>query len=149
MRPLAASRCATPSAFHESPTHAPADQLTEWVEPDDGFVRYARADDADGMVAAFVQALEADFQRFSSTVPLRPFFDRTSIRDGQYWQDVIRKGLRQSKVPARPSPRSSSSPSIWPASPNVCCDGILRPTPCRSRSHGTWAFPMSDSETSR
>ena len=64
------------------------------------FISYARTDNADEpkMVSAFVEKLEADFLRFSPDRPLRVFFDKKSILDGQYWQDVIRKGLRQSKV---------------------------------------------------
>lgn len=39
-----------------------------------------------------------DFRAFSPSVPLKVFFDKNVILDGQYWQDVLRKGLRQSKV---------------------------------------------------
>ncbi|HZZ79845.1 MAG TPA: tetratricopeptide repeat protein [Gemmataceae bacterium] len=72
----------------------------EWVEPYDVFISYARADNGapTRMVSAFVEQLETDFARFSPSVPLKIFFDKESILDGQYWQDVLRKGLRQSKV---------------------------------------------------
>ena len=50
------------------------------------------------MISAFVEQLEADFLRFSPATPLKVFFDKKSIIDGQYWQNELRKGLRQSKV---------------------------------------------------
>jgi hypothetical protein len=77
------------------------DQLwNEWVEEFDVFISYARKDNEGEpkMVSAFVATLEDDFRQFSPAVPLKVFFDKKSILDGQYWQDVLRKGLRQSKV---------------------------------------------------
>lgn len=78
----------------------PEDLGAEWVEPYDLFVSYARSDNGPPhhMVTALVEAIEADFARFAPDTPLRVFFDKRSIRDGQVWQDEIRKGLRQSKV---------------------------------------------------
>jgi hypothetical protein len=71
----------------------------EWVEHFDVFISYARVDnEPPKMVSAFVDKLEVDFRQFSPTMPLKVFFDKKSILDGQYWQDVLRKGLRQSKV---------------------------------------------------
>ena len=76
------------------------EQPKNWVEQYDVFISYARKDNAGEppMVSAFVKRLEDDFAQFSPAVRLVPFFDKQSILDGQYWQDVIRKGLRQSKV---------------------------------------------------
>ena len=66
----------------------------EWVEQFDVFISYARADNAaePKMVSAFVAKLEIDFAAFSPAVPLSVFFDKTSILDGQIWQEVLRKG---------------------------------------------------------
>src|SRR5947209_20542650 len=50
------------------------------------------------MVSALVEQIEADFAHFSPSLPLRVFFDKKSILDMQHWQDVLKKGLRQSKV---------------------------------------------------
>ncbi len=72
----------------------------EWVEPNDVFISYSRKDNASEpkMISAFVEHLKADFLRFSPETPLKVFFDVKSIIDGQYWQNELRKGLRQSKV---------------------------------------------------
>ena len=70
----------------------------EWSEPFDLFVSYARKDNEAGMVSALVETIETDFAHFSPSVPLRVFFDKKSILDMQHWQDVLKKGLRQSKV---------------------------------------------------
>jgi hypothetical protein len=70
----------------------------EWVEPYDLFVSYSRADNQGGMVSALVDLLEAEHARFSPTVKLKPFFDKKAIPDGHYWENEIRKGIRQSKL---------------------------------------------------
>ncbi len=74
------------------------DLWNEWVEPFDLFISYARKDNETGMVSALVAAIEADFTTFSPTLPLKVFFDKKSILDMQHWQNVLKKGLRQSKV---------------------------------------------------
>jgi TIR domain len=74
------------------------DIWNEWVEPFDLFISYTREDNATGMVSALVETIEADFAQFSPSVPLKVYFDKKSILDMQYWQDVLKKGLRQSKV---------------------------------------------------
>ena len=76
----------------------PRDLWNEWVEPFDLFISYTRKDNDAGMVSALVETIEADFAQFSPSVPLKVFFDKKSILDMQYWQDVLKKGLRQSKV---------------------------------------------------
>src|SRR5947209_19360807 len=50
------------------------------------------------MVSALVEKIEADFATFSPSLPLKVFFDKKSILDMQHWQNVLKKGLRQSKV---------------------------------------------------
>ena len=74
------------------------DLWNEWVEPFDLFVSYARKDNETGMVSALVERIEEDFAHFSPSMPLKVFFDKKSILDLQHWQDVLKKGLRQSKV---------------------------------------------------
>ena len=74
------------------------DLWNEWIEPFDLFVSYARKDNETGMVSALVERIEADFANFSPSLPLKVFFDKKSILDMQRWQDVLKKGLRQSKV---------------------------------------------------
>ena len=74
------------------------DLWNEWVEPFDLFISYARKDNETGMVAALVESIEADFAHFSPSMPLKVFFDKKSILDMQHWQDVLKRGLRQSKV---------------------------------------------------
>jgi tetratricopeptide (TPR) repeat protein len=76
------------------------DLWSEWVEPYDLFVSYARADNAAPvhMVTALVESIEAAFRRFSADPPLRVFFDKRAILDGQHWERVLKRGVRQSKV---------------------------------------------------
>jgi tetratricopeptide (TPR) repeat protein len=74
------------------------DLWNEWVEPFDLFISYARKDNENGMVSALVERIEADFKLFSPSLPLKVFFDKKSILDMQHWQNVLKKGLRQSKV---------------------------------------------------
>jgi hypothetical protein len=74
------------------------DRWNEWSELFDLFMSYARKDNETGMVSALVEAIQADFARFSPSLPLKVFFDKQSILDMQYWQDRLKKGLRQSKV---------------------------------------------------
>ena len=69
-----------------------------WVEPFDLFISYSRKDNDAAMVSALVETIETDFAQFSPSVPLKVFFDKKSILDMQHWQDVLKKGLRQSKV---------------------------------------------------
>ncbi len=69
-----------------------------WVEPFDLFISYSRKDNAAAMVSALVETIETDFAQFSPSVQLKVFFDKKSILDMQHWQDVLKKGLRQSKV---------------------------------------------------
>ena len=71
-----------------------------WVEPFDLFVSYARLDnpEASTPITAFVEHLSRDFVTQSPTVSFRPFFDKTNILDGQYWQNRIYRSLRQSKT---------------------------------------------------
>ena len=69
------------------------DPWNEWVEPFDLFISYARKDNETGMVSALVEAIQANFARFSPSVPLKVFFDKQSILDMQYWQDRPKKGL--------------------------------------------------------
>src|SRR5438046_240719 len=76
----------------------PTDQLSDWVEPFDAFVSYARADNGPpAMVSAFVELLKAAFKGPSSQ-PLRVFFDTNAIRDMEDWRTRLQHGLRQSKV---------------------------------------------------
>lgn len=79
---------------------ASRDLWNAWVEPYDLFISYARKDNETDarMVSALVEIIEADFVHFSPSLPLNVFFDKKSILDMQYWQDVLKKGLRQSKV---------------------------------------------------
>jgi hypothetical protein len=63
----------------------------------DLFVSYARQDDHDGWVAAFVDAIRAEHARFTN-VPLRIFFDREAIRTMDDWEHRILTGLRSAKV---------------------------------------------------
>jgi len=76
----------------------PRDLWSEWAEPFDLFVSYARADNATGTVTALVEAVEAEFAAVAPGEPLRVFFDKDAIRDMQDWQERLRQGLRQSKV---------------------------------------------------
>jgi hypothetical protein len=57
-------------------------------------ISYAHSDDRDGRVAALVQAIEQQYQRFAGR-PLRIFFDREEIRSMDAWEQRILKGLRQ------------------------------------------------------
>lgn len=50
------------------------------------------------MVSAIVEQIEADFVRFSPSMPLKEFFDKKSILDMRDWQARLKRGLRQSKV---------------------------------------------------
>jgi tetratricopeptide (TPR) repeat protein len=74
------------------------DLWNEWVEPFDLFISYARKNNENGMISALIERIEADFAQFSPSVPLKVFFDKKSILDMQHWQNVLKKGLRQSKV---------------------------------------------------
>jgi tetratricopeptide (TPR) repeat protein len=76
------------------------DLWNQWVEPYDLFISYARADNAaePHMVSALVEHIKADFARFPPSTPLKVFFDKESILNMEYWRDVLKKGLRQSKV---------------------------------------------------
>ena len=75
------------------------EQFRAWIEPFDVFISYARADNGgpEPAVWDFVEQLQADFHNFSPEVRLKVFFDERSVFDGQYWQNQIYKGLRQSK----------------------------------------------------
>lgn len=60
------------------------------------FISYARAD-AGGWVTALRDVILADHRRFSSE-PLRVFFDRDAIADGDDWRHRILAGLQSSSV---------------------------------------------------
>lgn len=62
----------------------------------DVFISYASADDADGWVSGFRDALVADFQAYGS--PLNVFFSSESIETAEDWETKILASLLSSKV---------------------------------------------------
>lgn len=63
----------------------------------DLFISYAHADDKDGWVTAFVEAIREEHARFTPQ-PLQVFFDTEAIRSMDDWERRILEGLRQSRV---------------------------------------------------
>lgn len=64
----------------------------------DLFVSYARADDAGGWVAGFVEELLVEHQRFSGGRALTRFFDRSEIRGLDDWRHRIYSALAKSRL---------------------------------------------------
>jgi tetratricopeptide (TPR) repeat protein len=63
----------------------------------DLFISYAHADDGDGWVAAFIEALQSEHAKYTPT-PLAIFFDDNEIRTMDDWEHRIYRGLRHAKV---------------------------------------------------
>ena len=63
----------------------------------DLFISYAHADDHDGWIRAFVDAIKAEHATFTST-PLEVFFDTEEIRTTHDWEHRIYRGLRHAKM---------------------------------------------------
>ncbi|MEX2216138.1 MAG: toll/interleukin-1 receptor domain-containing protein, partial [Phycisphaeraceae bacterium] len=76
--------------------HEP-DTADKQPEPSDLFISYAHADNADGWVTAFVEAIKQEFRAFSGR-ELAVFFDTDAIENMQDWELRILKGLKQAKV---------------------------------------------------
>ncbi len=67
----------------------------------DFFVSYSRADNTQGWVSGFVEALLAEHRRFTGGDPareLKPFFDKKDIRNFDDWQTRLNDGLAKSRL---------------------------------------------------
>jgi tetratricopeptide (TPR) repeat protein len=64
----------------------------------DFFVSYARADNRDGWITAFVEELLAEHRKFSGGRELIPFFDKQDIRSFDDWQQRLHDGLAGSRL---------------------------------------------------
>jgi tetratricopeptide (TPR) repeat protein len=63
----------------------------------DIFFSYSRADNANGLIARFVECIHREVER-SLNRPLRPFFDVHAIEGMDDWRHRILEGLRKSRV---------------------------------------------------
>ncbi|WP_310600360.1 tetratricopeptide repeat protein, partial [Desulfobulbus sp.] len=63
----------------------------------DIFISYARRDNTGNQVGSLVDQIAARFATFAGR-PLRPFFDTREIEGGEYWQDKILAGLKESRL---------------------------------------------------
>lgn len=63
----------------------------------DIFISYTRRDNTNNQVASLVDQIAARFAMFAGR-PLRPFFDTREIDGGEYWQDKILTGLKESRL---------------------------------------------------
>ncbi|MBI5832255.1 MAG: tetratricopeptide repeat protein [Armatimonadetes bacterium] len=72
--------------------------MAETLDCYDFFVSYARADNRDGWIAAFIDALLAEHRSFAPERELRPFFDLSDIRTGNDWRHTLTNGLHHAKL---------------------------------------------------
>ncbi|KUG28038.1 hypothetical protein ASZ90_002104 [hydrocarbon metagenome] len=63
----------------------------------DIFISYSRRDNDKGQVASLVEHIAKKFEAFSGRT-LDPFFDTKEITGGEYWQDKILTGLKDSRL---------------------------------------------------
>jgi hypothetical protein len=69
------------------------------TEQYDFFVSYARADNRDGWITAFLAALDDEHRRFSGGRTLTCFFDQHDISSLSDWQEqIFNKGLAKSRL---------------------------------------------------
>ena len=64
----------------------------------DFFVSYARADNTQGWITAFVEELLAEHRRFAPGRALSPFFDQHAITTGADWQHYLAHGVAHSRL---------------------------------------------------
>jgi len=63
----------------------------------DIFISYSRADNDQGQVNSLVDRIATEFKEFAGR-DLEVFFDTREISGGQYWQDTILGGLKESRL---------------------------------------------------
>ena len=63
----------------------------------DIFISYSRRDNDKGQVAGLVERIAKQFEAFAGR-RLEPFFDAKEISGGEYWQDKILTGLKDSRL---------------------------------------------------
>jgi tetratricopeptide (TPR) repeat protein len=63
----------------------------------DIFISYSRSDNTKNQVAKLVERIAKEFHVFAGR-PLRPFFDTREISGGEFWQDKILSGLKDSRL---------------------------------------------------
>lgn len=69
------------------------------IDEYDFFVSYARADNKDGRITHFIEALSEERRKlFGDEKPFTPFFDQSDIRTGDDWQHRIAGGLAASRL---------------------------------------------------
>jgi hypothetical protein len=64
----------------------------------DFFVSYARKDNENGWITAFVKKLLEEHRTFSGGRDLKPFFDHESIRSFDDWEHRIYEALSNSRM---------------------------------------------------
>lgn len=63
----------------------------------DIFISYSRRDNDKAQVSRLVERIKQEFEGFTQR-PLKPFFDTSEISGGDYWQDKLLKGLKDSRL---------------------------------------------------
>ncbi len=66
--------------------------------PYDFFVSYARKDDENGWITAFVEALIERHKSIASGHELKPFFDKKSVDSGSDWEHTLHAGIAHSNL---------------------------------------------------
>lgn len=110
-----------------------------WDEPYDLFISYAHADGV-ANIEPVVEQVETEHAGFSPSNPLKVFFDKRSIANASFWEQEIRKALRQSKMMLAFISPDYLRPDT-PERPNWCrreWDEFVRVETTRQYTAGVW-----------